>query len=412
MAKSINKTLRVGFIGSGFIANFHLDSLIAVRNVEICGVHSPTKTNRDAFAERVRAMDLGDCKAHDSLESLINAPGIDAVWILCPNHQRLDVMRAIHQQIKAGNSRIIGVACEKPLARNLKEAKEMLFLAEDAGLLHGYLENQVFCTPVQRGKDIIWRRAAAATGRPYLARASEEHSGPHAPWFWKGEQQGGGVLSDMMCHGVEVGRFMLNAPDAERNELKLKSVTATVANLKWSQPFYAGQLKKKFNLDERHQRRPVEDFARGTLIFEDSQGNELILESSTSWAYVGAGLRIQLELSGPEYSMEFNSLNTGLKIFMSREVKGGEGEDFVEKQNAEQGLMPVIEDEAGIYGYINENRHMVESFRTGEMPSENFIDGVAVVEMLMALYKSAEENRTIFVNEDDLTDYIPYVARI
>jgi hypothetical protein len=32
-------------------------------------------------------------------------------------------------------------------------------LAEDAGLLHGYLENQSFSTAVTRGKDIIWRRA-------------------------------------------------------------------------------------------------------------------------------------------------------------------------------------------------------------------------------------------------------------
>lgn len=49
----------------------------------------------------------------------------------------------------------------------------MLSLAEDAGLNHGYLENQVFCTPVLRGKEIIWRRAATTTGRPYLARAAE-----------------------------------------------------------------------------------------------------------------------------------------------------------------------------------------------------------------------------------------------
>lgn len=406
-----NRSLRVGFIGSGFIANFHLDSLIAVRNIEVRGVYSPTQSKRDSFAQRVRSMDLGDCVAYDSLEGLITSRDIDALWILCPNHQRLEVMRVIRQKIAEGGTNILGVACEKPLARNLAEAREMLSLVEDAGLLHGYLENQVFCTPVQRGKDIIWRRAAAVTGRPYLARASEEHSGPHAPWFWKGEQQGGGVLSDMMCHSVEVGRFLLSSPDGDRSELRLKSVNATVANLKWNKPVYAEKLKQQFQLDEKTLRKPVEDFARGTLIFEDEQGNELIVESSTSWAYVGAGLRIQLELSGPEYSMEYSSLNTGLKIFMSREVSGNEGEDLVEKQNAEQGLMPVVEDEAGVYGYVNENRHMVECFRGGIMPSETFFDGVAVVEILMALYKSAEENRTVFPGEEDLTSYIPVVAR-
>ena len=93
--------------------------------------------------------------------------------------------------------------------------------------------------------------------------------------------------------------------------------------------------------------------------------------------------------------MEFSSLNTGLKVFLSRAITGGQGEDLVEKQNAEQGLMPVVEDEAGIYGYIGENRHMVECFRTGEQPIETFHDGVAVVEMLMALYRSAEIGQVV-----------------
>jgi hypothetical protein len=44
------------------------------------------------------------------------------------------------------------------LGRTLPEAREMLRLAEDAKLMHGYLENQVFSSALQRGKDIVWRR--------------------------------------------------------------------------------------------------------------------------------------------------------------------------------------------------------------------------------------------------------------
>ncbi len=57
-----------------------------------------------------------------------------------------------------------------------------------------------------------------------------------------------------------------------------------------------------------------------------------MIEATTSWAYVGAGLRIQLELLGPEYALEYNSLGTGLKIFLSRAVQGTEGEDLVESR--------------------------------------------------------------------------------
>ena len=125
----------------------------------------------------------------------------------------------------------------------------------------------------------------------------------------------------------------------------------------------------------------------------------------------GPGLRIVLELLGPEYSMEFSTLNAGLKVFMSRAITGEEGEDLVEKQNAEQGLMPVLEDEAGVYGYTDVNRHMVEAFRAGRMPEETFADGVAVVEALMALYKSAETGRVVDVSHEDLSGFVPAVAR-
>ncbi|MBB4303863.1 putative dehydrogenase [Rhodobium orientis] len=403
--------LRVGFVGSGFIAEFHLKALLNVRNVDVTGVYSRNPDNRARIVARVEELGLGTCTSFESLEAMLQSGEVDAIWILSPNYTRLDIMKVIHGEVTAGRSEVFAVACEKPLGRTIGEAREMVRLAEEAKLNHGYLENQVFATPVIRGKEIVWRRAASATGRPYLARAAEEHSGPHEPWFWQGDKQGGGVLSDMMCHSVEVARHLLTAPDAPRDSLKVKSVSGTVANLKWTRPGYADQLRERFGADVDYRNRPSEDFARGTVTLEDEDGNEVMIEATTSWAYVGAGLRIQLELLGPEYAMEFNSLATGLKIFMSRAVSGAEGEDLVEKQNAEQGLMPVLEDEPGVYGYTDENRHMVECFRKGETPLETFHDGLAVVEILMGLYRSAETGASVAFPAPDLEDYVPVVAR-
>ena len=401
-------TLRVGLIGTGFIAAFHLKSMLGVRNVSIGGVYSRSAERRTRIADMARGLGLGPAYVFESIEAMVMSGEVDALWILTPNDTRLMIMREIHGLKKAG-APIRAVACEKPLARTLSEAREMLALVEDAGLLHGYLENQVFSTAVTRGKDIIWRRAVPQGGRPYLARAAEEHSGPHEPWFWQGERQGGGVLSDMMCHSVEVGRYLLTPPGDGRDVLKLVSASATTATLKWARPRHAADLRQRMGID--FARKPVEDFARGILTLEDVDGNQVMIEATTSWAYVGAGLRIQLELLGPEYSMEFSSLSTGLKVFLSRTLSGGEGEDLVEKQNSEQGLMPVLEDEAGIYGYTDENRHMVEAFRHGRSPMESFIDGVGVVEMLMGLYRSAELGRTIHFPDPELEHYIPRVAR-
>ncbi|HVL74189.1 MAG TPA: Gfo/Idh/MocA family oxidoreductase, partial [Beijerinckiaceae bacterium] len=390
---------------------FHLRSLLGVRDAVVAGVVSATSKRREAFAAMANEAGLGPCRAFANLEAMLASGEIDAIWIASPNHTRLDAMREIHAARKAGRTSVFAVACEKPLARTLAEAREMLRLAEDSGLLHGYLENQLFSTAVQRGRDIVWRRAVPNSGRPYLARATEEHSGPHEPWFWDGRRQGGGVLSDMMCHSVEVARFLLTAPGEPRDRLKLVSANGTVSTLKWQRPHYADLLRRRTGGEIDYARRPAEDFARGLLTLVDPDGNQAVIEATTSWAYVGPGLRITLELLGPEYAMEFNSLATGLKVFLSREVTGSAGEDLVEKQNAEQGLMPVLEDEAGIYGYTLENRHFVERFRARAMPDETFHDGVAVVEMLMALYRSAELGRTIALPDPELETYVPPVAR-
>ena len=63
--------------------------------------------------------------------------------------------------------------------------------------------------------------------------------------------------------------------------------------------------------------------------------------------------------------MSWNTLDSSLKMFFSREVKGKSGEDLVEKQNAEQGLMPIVGNEAAEYGYEHENRYFTRAFLDG-----------------------------------------------
>jgi predicted dehydrogenase len=403
--------LRIGVLGSGFVAGFHLQAMVAVRDVVLAGVYSPTADHREDFARRAGDAGLGPCRAFSSVEELVGSEDIDAVWILGPNDTRLEHMRALHDAVNHRRVALRGVACEKPLARTLFEAREMLALAEAAGLNHGYLENQVFAPAVMRGRDIVWRRAAPNAGRPYLARASEEHSGPHMPWFWQGRRQGGGVLLDMMCHSLETARFLLTDPARARDSLRPKSASGMVASLKWTRPEYANKLRESMGAIVDYLAAPSEDFARGTIVLEDEGGRDVVIEASTSWAYVGPGLRVQIELLGPEYAMEINTLSTSLKVFLSRAVTGSRGEDLVEKQNAEQGLMPVLEDEASTYGYVEENRHMVRAFLAGEQPAETFHDGVAVTEMLMGLYRSAETGRTIEFPAAELGEYVPPVAQ-
>ena len=403
--------LGVGFIGSGFITRFHIQSWVGVRDGDVRGVWSPNPRHAEGAAALARLLRVGDARAFGSIEEMVAAPEIDCIWLCGPNHTRLENMERIVAAIESGKGKLVGIACEKPLARNVAEAKRMVELVERAGILHGYLEDQLFSPGVVRGKTIIWTRAAALTGRPYLARAAEEHSGPHMPWFWQGVLQGGGVLNDMMCHSIEVGRYLLTSPGASRSSIRPTKVSAQISSLKWSRPEYVEDLKERMGAEVDYGSRPSEDFARATINYVDEQGTPLIVEATTSWSYVGPGLRLSMELLGPEYSLSMNSLDSGLKLFLSRRVQGAAGEDLVEKQNAEQGMMPVVGNEAAEYGYEAENRYFIECFLDNKQPNENFYDGLEVTELLMTAYMSAELERTLEFRPEGLDSYVPPVAR-
>ncbi len=407
----MTKRLGVGIIGGGFVARFHIRSFEAVRNADVLGVVSRTAETAGEAAELAREIGVGEAKVFDSVAEMVAAPEIDAAWICSPNFTRVDVMEEIVDTIEAGKGELIGVCCEKPLGRNAAEAHRVAALVKQVGLLDGYLENQLFTPGVVRGKEIVWARGAALTGAPYLARAAEEHSGPHMPWFWDGQLQGGGVLNDMMCHSVEVARYLLTEPGAPRESLTPVKVTAYTSCLKWQQPRYAAILADNSDGSLDYASRPSEDFARSLIEYRDAEGGRRIVETTTSWCFVGAGLRLTMELLGPEYSMSLNSLDMGPKVFFSRQVTGDTGEDLVEKQNAETGVMPIVASEAAEYGYEGENRHMVNCFLAGTRPAETFDDGVAVTELLMTAYMSAEREETIAFPPPDLETFVPAVAR-
>ena len=404
--------LGIGFIGGGFITRFHIQSLISVRNVDVLGVMSKTRASAEESAAIARNIGVGNnAKAYDSITEMIADPKIDALWVCSPNFARIETFEEIAYAISSGKGELIGVTCEKPLGRNYQEAKKVLELTKSVDLLDGYLENQVFSPSITRGKEIVWSRGAATTGRPYLARAAEEHSGPHMPWFWEGALQGGGVLNDMMCHSVEEARFMLTDPNKARDSIRPISISAHMDCLKWQRPEYTKILSDNSNGKTDYSKKPSEDFARSLIEYLDEDDNKLIVETTTSWCFVGEGLRLSMELFGPEYSMFVNTLDPDLKVFFSRKVTGNQGEDLVEKQNAESGGMPVVSNEAEVYGYSAENRHMVESFLAGKRPIENFDDGFEVTKLLMAAYMSAEQGKTIKLPCDNIENFIPAVAK-
>src|SRR5689334_18677703 len=88
-SKLMKKPLGIGFIGSGFITRFHIQSFIGVRNADVLGVWSPNRQNAESAAALAREIRVGDCQAFPTIEEMVASPDIDAIWLCGPNHKRV-----------------------------------------------------------------------------------------------------------------------------------------------------------------------------------------------------------------------------------------------------------------------------------------------------------------------------------
>ena len=121
-----DKKLGVGFIGSGFNARFHMQGWRGVREADVLGVWSPRKKNAESAAQLARDLDVGRAKAYKSITEMVADPAIDAIWLTGPNQARVENVEEIVQAIESGRGELKGIACEKPLARNVAEAQKVV----------------------------------------------------------------------------------------------------------------------------------------------------------------------------------------------------------------------------------------------------------------------------------------------
>lgn len=92
-----------------------------------------------------------------------------------------------------------------------------------------------------------------------------------------------------------------------------------------------------------------------------------------------------------------------------------DAEAALEKSTATRGLLAVQPDEAELYGYAAEWRDLREALETGQPPLLDWSYGVEITRLTMAAYLSAEEGRTVDLEDVDtlarLDNYIPLIQQ-
>jgi myo-inositol 2-dehydrogenase/D-chiro-inositol 1-dehydrogenase len=185
--------VRVGIIGSGFVANIHLESFDMVPHAEVVAIASPTEEHVRAAAET-----HGVPRWFTDYHDLLALEDIDMVTLALPNYLHA---QACIDAAQAGKH----VVCEKPMCLTLQDADRMIAACRDAGVKLMYAEELCFAPKYVRAKRLV---EEGALGEVYRVKQSEEHFGPHMPWFWDVDLSGGGVLMDMGCHAIEFCRWI------------------------------------------------------------------------------------------------------------------------------------------------------------------------------------------------------------
>ena len=197
----------IGIIGQGFMGRAHAHALRTIGHMTGPPAIRPrlvAAAGRDpvrlaAFAER-----FGFERHTTDWRDLVDDPAIDVVCILTPN--------ALHAEPAIAAARAgKHVVCEKPLARDAREAATMLEAVEAAGVVHCCAFNYRFVPAVRRARDLL---AAGDLGVVRHFRGTYRQSWGDDPeaagaWRFARDAAGGGALGDLASHVVDLARFLV-----------------------------------------------------------------------------------------------------------------------------------------------------------------------------------------------------------
>jgi predicted dehydrogenase len=192
------KRIGMGLVGAGFVGPHHID---AVRRLGYVDVVAIAGSSDASAAEKARA--LGITKSYGRYEDLVRDPDIHVVHNATPNYLHFPVTAAA---IAAGKH----VVSDKPLALTSAEAKELLRLATEAGIVHAVTFNYRGNPLVQHARAAI---AAGDIGRPHFVHGHylQDWLLKDTDYSWRLEPDKGGVtsaLGDIGSHWCDLAQHI------------------------------------------------------------------------------------------------------------------------------------------------------------------------------------------------------------
>jgi predicted dehydrogenase len=377
--------LRIGIVGAGFAARFHLHNLRRVYGVPlaIAGVTARSPQTREAFAREF------SIPAFDSLEALCDASDIIDVCTPPSAHEPLALTalaRGKHLIVEKPFTGAFGdgspefrgdLAPKEPmLAAALASCERILAAASDAHRILAYAENWIYAPAIQKEREIVTKSGAQIL----WILGNQSHSGSHSPYYGQWRYSGGGSLIGKGCHPLSAALSLKQAEGLARDGAPIRpaAVSArTHAVTRMSTYRDAGHLRRGYT--------DIEDYGQLHVTFTDGTvadlfASELTLGGVSNWIEIAANNhRTRCQLNPID---ALSTFNPDAEAF--RDIY------ITEKIETKAGWSHPASDEAWQHGYPQEFQDFIECFATGREPLANAVLARDIIAAIYAGYLSAE----------------------
>jgi predicted dehydrogenase len=386
------KTIRMGLIGSGFVAELHMYAYKRVYGVDAQVAAVVSRGDHvETFAKKHR---IG--QTHRDYRALLADSSIDVVDICTPPALHAEMIVAA---VRAGKH----VICERPFTgyfgapgdrepigkhvpkalmyqRVMEEMEKTRAAIDKSGKLFMYAEDWVYAPALAKTVEIL----KATKDKILFMKAEESHSGSHAPHAAQWAMTGGGSLIRMGCHPLSAVLFLKRVEAQARGEtVTVTAVTADVGNVAASLSPEQRPFIKANPVD-------VEDWGTLTLTFSD--GTKATVFSGDM---IMGGVRNLIETYTSGGSLFANiTPNDHMLTYMTDEQKLADVY-ITEKVDRKTGWQFVCLEEEWTRGYLQEIQDFMECVATGRQPLADLALACETTRAQYAGYWSADEGRRI-----------------
>lgn len=377
--------INVGIVGSGFIGPAHIEALRRLGFVQVVALCDGTL---DQAQDKARALNVPH--AYGNVEELLAHPGLQVVHNCTPNHLHAQINR----QILATGKHVFS---EKPLCMTPEEARELVALAERAGVIHGVSFVYRQFAMVRQAASMM---RAGSVGRLFAAHGSylQDWMLHETDYNWRVEAALGGAsraVADIGSHWCDTVQFVTGRRIVEvMADLSVVWPTRK-ANVAGNQTFTQESAAV-------YEDKPVttEDF--GSVLFRFDDGSK----GSFSVSQVSAGRknRLSFEINGSERSLAWDQevpqqLWIGHRSQANQILTDDPG--LMNKDAADSAHFPGGHIEGWPDAFKNMMAQFYRAVQANAMPEKplfaTFHDGANVMYIIDAIVKSHQQQRWVRV---------------